>query len=832
MANLSRKSMVALLALAIAGATANAASPSLGGITPFGVTRGTDTVLFFNGGRLGDAKEIFFYSPGFTVTKLEAVNDNQIKASIKVAADCRMGEHIARVRTATGISEMKTFQVGPFPVVEEKEPNSEFDKPQAIPLNVTVNGRIDSEDVDYFQVAMKKGQRLSVEIEGMRLAQGLFDPYVAILDSKRFELAATDDSPLLGQDACASIVVPEDGNYIVQVRDSAYTGAGYYRLHVGTFPRPLAVVPAGGRPGEELEVTFLGDPTGPIKQKVKLPTAVDHKLALHCQDAGGISPAGVPIRLLDAANVVEGPQVINPRQATVCSVPGAVNGVIGKPGEVDIFRFNAKKGQNFDVHCYGRRLGSALDSVMTLYIVRHDTLIPGDTVVANDDAFGPDSYFRFAAPQDGEYAVAVTDHLGKGGINYFYRIEFTVPEYSANLSIPKVANYSQERQTISVPRGNRYATVINVGRSLWGGECVLGADKLPPGVTMNCENMPANLDSIPVVFEAAANAGLSGELIHLQANPIDPNLKGKVPSKFYQMAELVMGAPGQSIYVKAEVDKVALAVTDEVPFKINIVEPKAPLVQNGSMNLKIVAERKAGFKAPITVQALFNPPGVGSASAVVIPEGQNEVLFPMNANGGAQVRKWKYAVIGSATVGNGPIYAASQLATLEIAAPFVTFAMERAAVEQGKPTEMFCKIQQNTAFTGPAKVTLLGLPNKVVTAPLEITKDTKEIGFKLTTDKASPAGTHRNIFCQVVVMVQGEPVHHNVGGTELRIDVPLPPKVAAAPPPPTPKPMPMPVAQPVKPVEKRLTRLEKLRLEQEEREKALKGGTAPAQPKK
>src|SRR5262249_7077566 len=164
-----RTYLIALIALALSAQAMPAASPSLGSITPWGVQRGVESVINFSGARLGDAKEVLFYSPGFTVTRLEAVNDSAVKATVKVAADCRLGEHIARVRTATGISEMRTFQVGSFPTVAEKEPNSEFDKPQAIPLNVTVEGRIDSEDVDYFVVAMKKGQRLSVEIEGMRL---------------------------------------------------------------------------------------------------------------------------------------------------------------------------------------------------------------------------------------------------------------------------------------------------------------------------------------------------------------------------------------------------------------------------------------------------------------------------------------------------------------------------------------------------------------------------------------------------------------------------------------------------------------------------------------
>src|SRR3954452_9954840 len=126
---------LALVALVFTAVSLRAASPSLGSITPLGIQRGVESVVNFQGGRLGDAKEILFYSPGFTVTKLETVNDGQVKATVKVAADCQLGEHIARVRTATGISEMRKFFVGPFPSIAEKEPNSEFDKPQPIPLN-------------------------------------------------------------------------------------------------------------------------------------------------------------------------------------------------------------------------------------------------------------------------------------------------------------------------------------------------------------------------------------------------------------------------------------------------------------------------------------------------------------------------------------------------------------------------------------------------------------------------------------------------------------------------------------------------------------------------
>jgi hypothetical protein len=800
--------------------SAYAASPSLGGISPRGGQRGTEVVLIFNGARLGDAQEVLTYSPGFNVGKLEVVNDNQIKATVKIAPDCRLGEHAMRLRTATGISELRTFWVGALPTVEEKEPNNDFATPQKAPLNVTVHGIVQSEDVDYFLVEAKKGQRLTAEIEGMRLANTLFDPYVAILDMKRFELATSDDAPLLGQDAVASIVAPADGTYVIQVRESAYGGNGAceYRLHVGTFPRPQAVLPAGGKLGEEIEVRFLGDSAGEFTQKIKLPATATEKFGVFAQDGGGIAPSPIPFRISEFGNVLEVEPNDTHVNATKAELPLAFNGVIGKAGDVDCFKFPARKGQTYDVHCWARRLGSPLDPVMIL------SYLNGGALVGNDDAIGPDSYFRFTAPEDKEYVLSITDHLGKGGATYFYRVEFTPVKPVATVSIPKVALFSQERQTIAVPRGNRMATLVSIARANFGGELTVGAQELPAGLTLNAENMAANLDVVPVVFEARADAPLGGKLTALTARHVDP--KQTIESRFAQTVELVTGGPGQSVYWTREADRTALAVTNEAPYSIRIVEPKVPLVQNGSMNLKIVAERKPGFTAPITIIPLFNPPGVGSASSVAIAANQNETLLPMNAAANAQVRKWKTAVLGVATVGNGPMWVSSQLATIEVAPPFVAFAMERAASEQGKNVEMFCKIQQITPFPGAAKVHLVGLPPKVTAADVEITKDTKEMAFKVTVDRTSPPGQHRNIFCQVVVTQNGEPILHNVGGTELRIDVPLPPKVAAAPKPAAPAATSQP-AQPAKPPEKRLTRLEKLRLEQQEREKAAQDAANP-----
>lgn len=799
-----------------------AGSPSVSNVQPRGGQRGTELLLTLGGGNLADAQEVIFYEPGFTTVKLEAGNAGAVKATIKIAPETRLGEHSLRVRTATGISELRTFWVGALPIVDEKEPNSEFTTPQKIALNSTVHGVADNEDVDYYAVEAKKGQRLSVEIEGMRLGQTFFDPYVAILDSKRFELATSDDTTLHRQDGCLSVVAPEDGTYFVQVRETSFGGNGacQYRLHVGTFPRPVAMIPAGGKLGEEVEVRFLGDAGGEIRQKVKLPTTMPEggRFGLHCQDAGGISPSPLPFRLSATdANVLEVEPNDAVAQASTGALPAAFHGIIDKPGDIDHFKFTAKKGQSFEVHCYARRLGSMLDPLMAMGLMGQGAM------VANDDNGGPDSIFRVSIPQDGEYWISVTDHLKKGGPNYAYRVELQPIVAKLNLSAPPFAQFSQERQAYAVPRGNRFATLVNVGRADFGGDLNIVANGLPAKVGVATDIVPGNMSVTPMVFEAAADAPLGVGRITYTGSHIDPKVTLK--SNFDVRSDFIYNNPGQSLYTFRNEGQTMLAVAEAAPFKISIVEPKVPLVHGGSMQVKIVAERAPNFKAAITVVPLYNPPGVGSSSSVVIPEGQNEALFTLNANGGAPARKWKYVVMGNAATPTGPVWVSSQLATIEISPAYMGVVIERGAVEQGKDTQMFVKFTNSKPFAGNAKVNLIGLPTKVTTTTLEFNKDTKEIAFPIKVEPTAPAGIHRNIFCQIIVMENGEPVLHNLGGSELRIDVPLPPKKDAPVVAKQPTPMPMPMPNPMAPPMKRLSRLEQLRLEQEEREKAAKAGT-------
>ena len=790
-------------------ALASAADPQLGGISPYGAQRGTEVEVNFNGARLADAQEILLYYPGIKVASLEAVNDNSVKTKLSIAPDCRLGIHAMRVRTATGVSNLRTFSVGAMPDVKEAEPNSEFTTPQKINLDCTVNGVVENEDVDYFVVEAKKGERISAEIEGIRLGNFFFDPYLAILDKNRFELASSDDAALVWQDAVVSILAPEDGAYTIQVRESSYGGNGacIYRLHVGRFPRPTAALPAGGKPGETINVRWLGDVAGERSETIIVPPAPLKPFGLFAHDERGVAPSPNAFLIAECGNTIEAEPNEAPAQATVFEAPMALNGVIGQNADVDFFKFAAKKGQQLDIRVLARGIRSQLDPV--LYVHRED----GGTLAGNDDSGGPDSYLRFGVPDDGNYLLSVRDHLGKGRADYAYRVDVRPVTPGLTMGLPERQQYVDV--TVSVPQGNRTAFLVSAARRDFGGDLQVDLKDLPQGVTFETVPMAANQTYVPVLLNAAPGATLAGSLADVIGRPTDANLR--IEGHLEQTTGLVRGQNNILVWGHTA-DRMATAITAEAPFKIEVVEPKVPLVRDGSMGLKVVATRKEGFTAPIAIRMLYNPPGVGSAGDVRIAEGQNEAILPLTANGGAEVKAWKIAVLGEATVGNGPVLVSSQLANLDIAEPFVSFAFNGAACEQGQETDVVIKVTHNKPFEGEAAVELLGLPFEVATQPGKLTKDAGELVFHVKTTAKSPAGRHKTLLCRATVMANGEPIVHGLGTGELRIDVPLPPK--ANEPPPMPMPMPAVAAAPEKPPEKRLTRLEQLRLE---REKALKG---------
>jgi hypothetical protein len=355
------------------------------------------------------------------------------------------------------------------------------------------------------------------------------------------------------------------------------------------------------------------------------------------------------------------------------------------------------------------------------------------------------------------------------------------------------------------------ALMFNVRRENFGGDVNVQFVGLPPGMTAEVLPVPANRGEFPVLFTAAADAATQGALVDVQGRPVDENLK--IVGQFAQRSMLIRGQNNADVYGH-DTNRMAVALTKEVPYSIEIVQPKAPLVRNGSMDLKVVAKRAEGFTAPITLNFLYNPPGVGSAGQVNIPEGQTEITIPVTANEGAAIGVWKIVVLATAPHGNGRVEVASQMADLEIADRFFNLAVGKTAAEQGKETQLAVNIEKLRDFEGNVKIELVGLPNGATTEPREFTKDSTEVIFPIKLTPDAQVGRHTNVLVRAVATVSGEPVTHTLGPGELRIDQPLPPKVAQ-PAQPAEQPKPQPVAQTEQP-KKPLSRLEQLRLAKEQ----------------
>jgi len=210
---------VRLLAILLAS-TALAEQNMIEYLTPRGGSRGTTVEVNFHGLQLKDPREALFYRTGIKAVNFQPKSPEDVKVRFEIAPDCPLGEHALRLRTATALSEVVTFWVSPFPQVTETEKkigeNDSPEKAQLVPLNSTVEGQIlpgDAMDKDYYRIDVKQGQRISVEVEAVRLGTlhtgGDNDISVRILDANGKELGKSVRSAMYVEDPLLSIVAPE-----------------------------------------------------------------------------------------------------------------------------------------------------------------------------------------------------------------------------------------------------------------------------------------------------------------------------------------------------------------------------------------------------------------------------------------------------------------------------------------------------------------------------------------------------------------------------------------------------------------------------------------------
>ena len=790
-----------------------AGSPRVTRVTPPGGQRGTTVEIELLGRYLEQPREVLFYGHGISAEAIQPVTDEKVDPGTRVrmrftlAADCPLGPHGLRLRTAQGVSEYHRFFVGPYPTVAEEEVptkrNDKRDAAKAVPLNCTVLGRLgEAADVDFYRVEVRAGQRVSAEVEAARLGveRGIPDLYLAIYDPEGKLIGAADDSALYLQDPVLSVRAERDGPYFVEVRHNLYAAtADVYRLHVGTFVRPTALYPPGGPAGTMLEVQLLGDPLGGWKQKVQLPALPNGDFPFLAADPQSGLVASSPNRFRVSAfpNVLEVEPNDTPDAAATPNLPelpAAFNGIINKAGDVDCFRFRAKQGERYRFHALANALGSPVDPAIWVRpvggkpnaaILRAADSRPNQLGVPpmgglNRDNLDP--VLEFTAPADGEYVLGVENERGEGGADYVYRVEASHEVQAVYTYLPPEPENQQApqaRQAIAVAAGNRYngqAAIFSTDRP-HNGDLELHAIGLPAGVKLHAPRLTPGMTRVPFVFEAEPGVKPQAALIDLVARPAGDS--GPLLASGYRQLIPMNRYGNNDFYLTVVVDKLALVVTEPALFRIEVEEPQSALVQNGEMGLKFKVHRADGFDEPVTAQLEWRPTGLNTATPITVPGGQSEGTYLLGAARNAAAGTYQVTLTA---ISGGPrqgyadsanrTYVASQPFRLTIAEPHLEARFVRASIERGKTTQLVCKLNHLQPFHGQAQVTLARLPRGVelVEKFKAITAQDKEVTFTLKATADCLVGNYQGITLDVTVGEGKQTVRQLSGSGMLRID--------------------------------------------------------------
>ena len=106
------------------------------------------------------------------------------------------------------------------------------------------------------------------------------------------------------------------------------------------------------------------------------------------------------------------------RSAQAIVLPVVIEGAINRPKDVDMVRFEGKKGDKLHAEVLASRYGSPLDAILTLYDAK------GEQLASNDDFAKDhrDAKIETTLPADGIYYLSLIDAHDTGSALHVYRL--------------------------------------------------------------------------------------------------------------------------------------------------------------------------------------------------------------------------------------------------------------------------------------------------------------------------------------------------------------------------------------------------------------------------
>lgn len=558
-------------------------APRLLTTLPMGGRAGTQVELDITGEHLADAESLVFSDRRLTA---EAKRDKEgqplaNKYVVTIAADCPPGLYEARVMTRLGISSPRVFAVGTLKETTRTSSNTTLATAFPIELNSVCNAVCSARAIDHYRFAAKQGQRVIVDC-ATRGIDSKLDATVVIADDAGRDLLVERRGGVL------DFTVPKDGDYVIKVHELTYKGgpAYYYRLGIWEL---AASAPIVRQASTEAVHAFSWPPTG------LAPTPA----ATEAEPNDGVAAAGGAARVQPIA------------------LPCDIAGSFFPAADVDVFEFDAKKGESWWIEIASERLGRPTDPAALVQRVVNGpqgeqlvdvlelTDIPSPVRVSSNgyaydgppyNAGSSDFLGRLNVPEDGRYRLRLTDLFGgtrsDAANGYRLVIRRAAPDFALVAWALHMELRNGDRNALSKPLSLRGGAtmaleVIALRRDGFDGEIALDMDQLPKGISARGLKIAAGQSRGLLLLTADADAPRSFANAQFVGRATIAGAEVVRPCRLASMAWPIPDSWGEIPRPRLLFDvAVSASGTEQAPLTIAPLTP-GPIDANGTGKISI-----------------------------------------------------------------------------------------------------------------------------------------------------------------------------------------------------------------------------------------------------
>jgi hypothetical protein len=550
---------------------------------PMGGRAGTQVELDITGEHLADAESLVFSDRRLTAESKRDKDGQPLanKYVVTIAADCPPGLYEARVMTRLGISSPRVFAVGTLPESTRTSSNTTLATAFPIELNSVCNAVCSARAIDHYRFAAKQGQRVIVDC-ATRGIDSKLDATVVIADDAGRDLLVERRGGVL------DFTAPKDGDYVIKVHELTYKGgpAYYYRLGIWEL---AAGAPIVRHAATEAVHAFSWPPTG------LAPTPA----ATEAEPNDGVAAAGGAARVQPIA------------------LPCDIAGSFFPAADVDVFEFDAKKGESWWIEIASERLGRPTDPAALVQRVVNGpqgeqlvdvlelTDIPSPVRVSSNgyaydgppyNAGSSDFLGRLNVPEDGRYRLRLTDLFGgtrsDAANGYRLVIRRAAPDFALVAWALHMELRNGDRNALSKPLSLRGGAtmaleVIALRRDGFDGEIALDMDQLPKGISARGLKIAAGQSRGLLLLTADADAPRSFANAQFVGRATIAGAEVVRPCRLASMAWPIPDSWGEIPRPRLLFDvAVSASGTEQAPLTIAPLTP-GPIDANGTGKISI-----------------------------------------------------------------------------------------------------------------------------------------------------------------------------------------------------------------------------------------------------